>query len=148
MIQARSMDWSKILLGQRVWQWMHASENKNETEVEVVVNNGNWPVTCAALYSLVNWAHKNKACFNTTEHRINHFGTRNVYRTRKRGDYTLECNGIIRDGFMNMKFLNNTAVKRSSNPYQPYTEAQSSRSWKMWLLLFTASARHVLQSCF
>ena len=71
----------------------------------------------AALYLLVNWAHNNRACFNTTEYRINHLGARNIYHTRKMGGYTLECNGIIKkDSFMNVKFLNNNAVKRSSNP--------------------------------
>lgn len=50
---------------------MHSKENKNETEFEGVVNSGNWPVMDAALYPLVNWAPKNKACFNTTEYRLN-----------------------------------------------------------------------------
>lgn len=66
----------------------------------------------AALYPLVNQAHKNKACFNTTEYRISHSGARNTYHTRKMGGYTLECNSIIKDSFMNMSFLNNNAVKR------------------------------------
>lgn len=66
----------------------------------------------------VNWAHKNTACFNTTEYRINHLGIRNTYHTREMGSYTLECNGIKKD----VKFLGNNAVKRSNNPSHPYTE--------------------------
>lgn len=58
--------------------------------------------------SLVNWARKNKACFNTTQYRINH----------------LEYISHLKDGKLHpgvyitkdAKFLSNNAIKRSNNP--------------------------------
>lgn len=85
--------------------------------IKISLNSKDWLAmelasdACCSVFP-VNCTHKNKACFNTTEYRINHLGIRDTYYTRKMGSYTLECNDIKKD----MKFLSNNAVKRSNNP--------------------------------